>query len=65
MCVGYVQELTNSHFFNRAGMRCEWSSRISVVLDIRIEEIFSSYVWYKWIRRAIEDHKAFRELVIS
>ena len=53
--------------FSRAGMRNEWSSRISAVLDITIEdnEIFSPYVCYKCTSRAIADHKAFRDLAIS
>ena len=39
--------------FSRAGMRNEWSSRISAVLDITIEdnEIFSPYVCYKCTSR--------------
>ena len=42
--------------FNRAGMKNEWSSWITAVLDITIEddEIFSPYVCYKCTRRAIE-----------
>ena len=54
-------------------MRNEWSSRISAMLDITIEddERVSPYVCYKYTRRlsllekAIEDRKVFRELAIS
>ena len=61
------------NIFGRTGMRNEWSSRISVVLDITIEddERDSPYVWCKCTRRlsslekAIVDRKAFRELAIS
>ena len=59
--------------FGKAGMRNEWSSRISAVLDISIEddERDSPYVWYTCTHRlsslekAIVDRKAFRELAIS
>ena len=58
---------------SRAGMRNEWSSRISAMLDITIEddEGVSPYVCHKYTRRlsllekVIEDCKAFRELAIS
>ena len=54
-------------------MRNEWSSRISAMLDIIVEddERVSPYVCYKCTHRlsllekAIEDRKAFRELAIS
>ena len=56
-----------------AGMRNKWSSRISAMLDITIEddEGVSPYVCHNCTRRlsllekAIEDRKAFRELAIS
>ena len=61
------------NLFSRVGMRNEWSSRISAMLDITIEddERVSPYVCYKYTRRlsllekAIEDRKAFMELAIS
>ena len=61
------------NLFSRAGMRNEWSSMISAMLDITIEddERVSPYVCYKCTRRlsllekAIENRKAFRELAIS
>ena len=54
-------------------MRNEWSSRISAMSDITLEDVerVSPYVCYKCTRRlsllekAIEDCKAFRELAIS
>ena len=36
--VGYVQMLKKYIYFSRAGMRNEWSSRISAMLDITIED---------------------------
>ena len=61
------------NLFSRAGMRNEWSSRISAMSDITIEddERVSPYVCYKCtcrlslLEKAIEDRKAFRDLAIS
>ena len=44
------------NLFSRAGMRNKWSSTISAVLDITIEDV---------LEKAIENCKAFRELAIS
>ena len=46
--------------FSRAGMRNEWSSRISAVLRITIEdgERVSLYVCYKYTRRLSSLEKA-------
>ena len=39
--IGYVQMLKKTiNLFSRAGMRNEWSSRISAMLDITIEDEF-------------------------
>ena len=50
--------------FSRAGMRNEWSSKFSAVLDVTIEddERFSPM---SSLEKAIEDRMAFRELAIA
>ena len=52
------------NLFSRAGMRNEWSSRISVMLDITIEddERVSPYVCYKCTRRLSLLEKAIEDL---